>query len=97
MPFGRVFLVEFTGIAFVLSGIAMLSGLLDALAARLLGLMFLTFSVITLLPWLAANMHDIGNWGGNAIELVMVAAAWVFAEWIERHRRIGAVRASSAT
>jgi hypothetical protein len=35
---------------FVLAGVAMLSGILDALAARLLALMLLVFSVLVLAP-----------------------------------------------
>lgn len=39
MPFGGAFWVVLTGVAFVLPGLAILSGILDVLAERLLALM----------------------------------------------------------
>jgi uncharacterized membrane protein YphA (DoxX/SURF4 family) len=81
MPFGQSFWVIFTGTCFVLAGIAALSGILDVLAARLLALMFVVFSVVTLVPGLLAAPHDQANWGGNAYEILIAASAWIFAEW----------------
>jgi len=82
MPFGRAFWVAFTGIAFILAGIAILSGVLDVLAARLLALMWLTISAVTLIPGLIAEPHDQVNWGGNAFNILVAASAWILAEWL---------------
>jgi uncharacterized membrane protein YphA (DoxX/SURF4 family) len=81
MPFGQPFWVVFTGTCFVLAGIAILSGVLDVLAARLLALMFVVFSVVTLVPGLLAAPHDQANWGGNAYEILVAASVWILAEW----------------
>ncbi len=75
MPFGQVFWVVLTGTAFVLAGLAIIIRIGDILAARLLALMFLVFSVVTLIPFLVAAPHDEGNWGGNLYELVVAASA----------------------
>jgi uncharacterized membrane protein YphA (DoxX/SURF4 family) len=82
LPFGQAFWVEFTGTAFVLAGVAIVSGILDVLSARLLALMLFVFSVVTLLPRLVAGPPDEGTWGGNAYEIVAVASAWILAEWL---------------
>lgn len=79
MPLGQPFWVVLTGVAFILAGVAILIGLVDAAAAWLLGLMFLVFSALTLLPALIASPHGLANWGGNSIEFVMVGAVWIFA------------------
>jgi uncharacterized membrane protein len=90
MPLGGTFWTVLTGIAFVLAGIAILSGILDVLAARLLALMLLVFSALALAPLIVAYPHDHEAWGGNAYNLAAVGAAWIFAEWIAgRHAERG--------
>jgi uncharacterized membrane protein len=88
MPFGGAFWTVLTGIAFVLAGLAILSGILDALAARLLALMLLIFSALVLAPMIFAHPHNHIAWGGNAYNLAAVGAAWIFADWLSlrRHR-----------
>ncbi len=87
MPLGGNFWTILTGIAFMLAGIAILSGILDVLAARLLGLMLLVFSVLVLVPGPFAHPHDHVAWGSNAYNLAAVGAAWIFAESITTRRR----------
>ena len=72
MPWGGGFWTILTGIAFVLAGIAMLSGILDVLAARLLALMLLVFSVLVLAPGPLASPHNHVVWGSNAYNLAAV-------------------------
>jgi cell shape-determining protein MreD len=87
MPFGREFWVALTGVAFVLAGIAFLTALLDVLAAWLLGVMLLTFSVVTLLPGLILERHRAeADWGGNVYQIAAVAACWIFAAWLAARR-----------
>ena len=88
MPLGQVFWVVLTGTAFVLAGLAIVIRVGDILAARLLALMFLVFSVVTLIPLLVAAPHDEGNWGGNLYELVVAASAWLYAEFAARRSAI---------
>lgn len=80
MPLGREFWVIVTGICFVLAGLAILSEILDALAGRLLALMLLVFSAVTLVPAIFVFPHRHDVWGGNAYNLAAVGAAWIFAD-----------------
>ena len=87
MPFGGDFWAILTGIAFVLAGIAILWGILDVLAARLLALMLLFFSVLVLAPGPLAHPHNHVAWGSNAYNLAAVGAVWILAESIAAKRR----------
>lgn len=87
IPPGPAFWVVLTGIAFVLAGLAIAVGVLDVLAARLLGLMLLVFSALALAPLIFAYPHDHGAWGANAYNLTAVGAAWIIAEWLSDRRR----------
>jgi len=80
LPFGGNIWAILTGIAFVLAGIAILARTHDLLAARLLALMLLVFSVIVLAPRPFARPHDHVTWGSNAYNLAAVGAAWLAAE-----------------
>lgn len=82
IPFPGEFWTVLTGIAFVLAGLAILTGILDILAARLLALMLLIFSVLALAPRAIASPHSHVAWGGNAYNLAAVGAAWILAEFI---------------
>lgn len=82
MPLGASFWAAFTGVAFVLAGLAMISGMMDVLAARLLGLMLLVFSALALAPLIFASPHEHGSWGANAYNLTAVGASWIMAEWL---------------
>jgi uncharacterized membrane protein len=82
LPFGAVFWVVLTGIAFVLAGLAIVSGVMDVVAARLLGLMLLVFSALALAPRIFASPHNHVSWGANAFNLTAVGAAWIIAEWL---------------
>jgi hypothetical protein len=81
IPLGGAFWVVLTGVAFVLAGLAFVSGIMDVLAARLSAAMLLVFSVMLLAPKIFAFPHNHVAWGGNAYNLTAVGAAWIFAEW----------------
>jgi uncharacterized membrane protein YphA (DoxX/SURF4 family) len=87
MPLGATFWTVFTGIAFVLAGLAIIAGVLDVLAAWLLGLMLLVFSVLVLTPPIFASPHHHVPWGANAYNLTAVGAAWIVAEWLATRRQ----------
>ncbi len=82
MPLGGEFWTVLTGIAFLLAGLAIVAGVQDVLAARLLALMLLVFSVLVLAPKVAASPGNHLTWGGNAYNLAAVGAAWIVAEWL---------------
>ena len=82
MPFGAPFWAVLTGIAFVLAGAAIASGVLDVLGATLLGLMLLVFSALALAPLIFSSPRNHASWGANAYNLTAVGAAWIVAEWL---------------
>jgi uncharacterized membrane protein YphA (DoxX/SURF4 family) len=86
MPFGGEFWTVLTGVAFVLAGLAIVSGVLDVLAARLLALMLLIFSAFVLAPTIFVYPYNHIAWGGNAYNLAAVGAAWIFADWLSTRR-----------
>jgi uncharacterized membrane protein len=98
IPLGGAFWAVITGIAFVLAGVAIVSGVLDVIAARLLALMLLVFSALALAPKVFAFPYDHASWGTNAYNLAAVGAAWIVAEWLASLRRkaepLGAVGGS---
>ena len=87
MPFGRTFWAVLTGIAFVLAGVAIVSGVLDVFAARLLGLMLLVFSALALAPLIVSSPRDHASWGANAYNLTAIGAAWIVAEGFATRQR----------
>ncbi|HEV3149963.1 MAG TPA: hypothetical protein VGY94_03370 [Acidobacteriaceae bacterium] len=87
LPLGATSWTVLTGIAFMLAGLAIISGVLDVLAARLLGLMLLVFSVLVLTTPIFASPHDHAAWGANAYNLTAVGAAWIVADWLASRRQ----------
>jgi len=77
MPFGGAFWAIVTGICFVLAGMAILSSVQGVVAARLLGLMLLIFSLLVLAPDVFAFPRSHVAWGSNAYNLAAVGAAWM--------------------
>lgn len=86
MSLSGPFWVVFTGIAFVLAGLAIVSGVLDLMAAWLLGWMLLVFSALTLAPKIPSSPHNHVAWGANAYNLTAVGAAWIIATWLATQR-----------
>lgn len=82
VPFG-LFWVILTGIAFLLAGCAIVSGIQDVLAARLLALMLFLFEFMVEIPPIFANPRSQGAWGGAVYNLTAIAACWVFAEFAD--------------
>ena len=82
LPPGAEFWVIITGVCFVLAGLAILTGILDVLAAWLLGLMFLVFNLTILPTYIFAHPKNHAAWGGNAYNLAAVGSSWILAEVI---------------
>lgn len=87
MPPGQQFWVIATGLGFVLAGLALLTGIQDLLAGRLLALMFFTFNLLALPQFIFADPKDHAAWGGNAFNLALVATNWILADAILIRRR----------
>lgn len=81
VPFG-VFFVVLTGIAFLLAGSAIILGIRDVLAARLLALMLFLFEFMVEIPPVFAHPHSQQAWGGAVYNLTAIGACWIFAEFV---------------
>lgn len=79
LPPSQSFWAILTGAGFSLAGIAILTEILDVLAARLLAAQLLVFSILVCLPWILHDPHGHEAWGGNAYNLAAVGAAWIIA------------------
>jgi len=91
MSFGH-FWAGLTGIAFMLAGSAICSGILDVLAARLLALMLLLFEGLVEIPPVFIRSHNQATWGAAVYNLTAIGACWIFAEFLASRadrRRIG--------
>lgn len=92
LPPGAEFWVIVTGVCFVLAGLAIFSGILDVLAAQLLGLMFLVFNLTILPTYIFAHPKNHAAWGGNAYNLAAVGSSWILAGVIGSQNGLGEIR-----
>lgn len=81
MHFGY-FWAALAGIAFILAGIAICSGIKDILAARLLALMLLLFEVLVEVPPVFVRPHNQATWGAAVYNVAALGACWIFAEFV---------------
>jgi hypothetical protein len=81
MPFGY-FWAAVTGIAFILAGGAICSGILDGMAARLLALMLLLFEGLVEAPPIFVRLHDEATWGAAVYNVAAIGACWIFVEFL---------------
>ena len=86
VPFGTFWAVV-TGMAFLLAGLAMVSGIRDVLAARLLALMLLLFEAAVEIPPVFVRPHSQEAWGGAVYNLTAIGACWIFAEFVAGRRQ----------
>jgi uncharacterized membrane protein len=94
MPFGYFWAV-LTGIAFILAGSAICSGIMDVLAARLLALMLLLLEGLVEIPPIFIRLHNERTWGAAVYNLAAIGACWIFAEHLASRAdrgRIGPAR-----
>jgi uncharacterized membrane protein len=83
----KSFWVVLTGVAFLLAGLAIVSGVRDVLAARLLALMLLLFEAMVEVPPVFMQPHSQGAWGGAVYNLTAIGACWIFAEFVQKQRQ----------
>ena len=86
VPFG-IFWTVLTGIAFVLAGTAIVSGIRDVLAARLLMLMLFLFEFMVEIPPVFVHPHNQVAWGGAVYNLTAIGACWIFVESVASRRQ----------
>ena len=92
MSFGY-FWAALTGVAFLLAGVAICSGIKDVLAARLLALMLLLFEGFVEIPPIFTRLHNEATWGAAVYNVTAIGACLIFAEFLASRAdrgRIGA-------
>lgn len=80
LPPNQRFWAGATGVAHLLAGVAIATGIRATLAARLLTAMFVGFGLLVWLPSLVAQPLVHRVWGGNAMNLAAAGAAWIVAD-----------------
>jgi uncharacterized membrane protein len=97
LPPGQKFWTAATGTLFLMAATAIFSGVMAALATRLLTIMIIGFEILVWVPKLAAAPHDHFIWAGNVICIAMAAAAWVVSDAISQTGKTeGALEAAGA-
>ncbi len=79
LPFGQTFWAITAGIALFLAGVSILTGIQALLAARLLTVLIALFGLLVWLPIVVGTPHEHISWAGNALNLAIMAAAWMMA------------------
>jgi len=87
IPPGQMFWAVGTTLAFAGAAIALLSGRVALLAARLLTAMIAGFGLLVWLPAPFATPQQITSWAGNAQNTAILGAAWLAAEWLAGRNR----------
>jgi hypothetical protein len=90
MSFGYFWAV-LTGIAFILAGCAICSGIMDVLAARLLALMLLLFEFLVEIPPIFTHLHSQRTWGAAVYNLAAIGACLIFAEFLTSRAHRGRI------
>ena len=73
-----------TGIAFLLAGVAVCSGIKDVLAAKLLALMLLLFEGLVEVPPIFVRLHNQATWAAAVYNLAAIGACLIFADFLAR-------------
>jgi uncharacterized membrane protein len=84
LPPGQTAWAYVTGACHLAAGLALLSGVLALLAARLVTAMFVVFGLLVWLPQVFQHPEAHMAWAGNGVNLALVGAAWVMADAIAR-------------
>jgi uncharacterized membrane protein YphA (DoxX/SURF4 family) len=80
VPPSRTFWAAATGGAMFLAGVALVTGIMATLAARLLTALIMSFGLFVWIPISIAHPHEHTSWAGNALNLAIAAAAWMVAD-----------------
>lgn len=84
LPPNRMFWAYATTLGFFGAAVAILTGILAPLAARLLTAEIVIFEFLYWIPNLYRGPHLHFNWAGNAIGIALAGAAWVVSDSISR-------------
>jgi uncharacterized membrane protein YphA (DoxX/SURF4 family) len=96
MPFSARFWILISGVGFMLSGLAILSGIVNRLASWMLAAMLLAIEVL-LVPILFGYPHLHQAWGASAYNLAVAAAVLILAGSLPARQSMLAVLFKTAT
>jgi uncharacterized membrane protein YphA (DoxX/SURF4 family) len=82
LPPARMFWAYATTMGFFGAAVAILSGIMAPLAARLLTAEIVIFELLVWIPNLSAAPRNHFNWAGNAICIALAGASWVVSDSI---------------
>ena len=82
LPPARMFWAYATTLGFFGAAVAILTGILAPLAARLLTAEIVIFELLFWIPNLSAGPSNHFNWAGNAISIAIAGASWVVSDSI---------------
>ena len=85
LPPSRMFWAYATTLGFFGAAIAILTGIMAPLAARLLTAEIVIFELLVWIPNLYAGSSNHFNWAGNGISIALVGASWVVSDSISRN------------
>jgi uncharacterized membrane protein YphA (DoxX/SURF4 family) len=95
LPPTRMFWAYATTIGFFGAAVAILTGIMAPLAARLLTAEILIFELLVWIPNLYAGPNNHFNWAGNAICIALAGAAWVVSDSISAATKTKSIPAES--
>jgi uncharacterized membrane protein YphA (DoxX/SURF4 family) len=84
LPPSQFFWAYATGIAQIAAGLAILTGIQARLAAILLTIMYISFTLLVHIPIVLADPSNFYSWTENALNLALIGAAWVVADSLPR-------------
>jgi uncharacterized membrane protein YphA (DoxX/SURF4 family) len=97
LPPSQMFWAYATTLGFFASAVAILTGILAPLAARLLTAEIVVFELLFWIPNVTAAPGNHFNWAGNAISIAIAGASWVVADSISAAAKAEPIRAESPT
>ena len=95
LPPARMFWAYATTLGFFAAAVAILTGIMAPLAARLLTAEIVIFELLVWIPNLVAAPGNHFNWAGNAISLALAGASWVVSDSISAAAKTKPIPAES--
>jgi uncharacterized membrane protein YphA (DoxX/SURF4 family) len=95
LPPARMFWAYATTIGFFGAAVAILTGILAPVAARLLTAEIVIFELLFWIPNVSAGPSNHFNWAGNAISIAIAGASWVVSDSIGAAAKTKPIRAES--